>query len=68
MINPKVSTSGVAYPDDLVLLKRIYDRICQERGIGTGSPEAADLAAQAMALFAAGIFDEDEISRSLSGQ
>ncbi|RUW67350.1 MULTISPECIES: hypothetical protein [unclassified Mesorhizobium] len=66
MIDPKVSTSGIAYPDDLALLKRVYDRICQERGIGAGSAEAADLAAQAMALFNAGVFDEDEINRSLS--
>ncbi|RWA58534.1 hypothetical protein [Mesorhizobium sp.] len=66
MIDPKVSTSGIAYPDDLALLKRVYDRICQERGIDAGSAEAADLAAQAMALFAAGVFDEDEINRSLS--
>lgn len=65
MIRPHVSKSGVAYPDDLVLLKRIYDEVCDERGISRGSPEASELAIEAMRLFSAGIFDEDSIGRRL---
>ncbi|AZO25406.1 MULTISPECIES: hypothetical protein [unclassified Mesorhizobium] len=65
MIKPHVSKSGVAYPDDLVLLKRIYDQVCEERGIARGSPEASELAIEAMKLFSAGIFDEDAIGRRL---
>ncbi|TIQ34435.1 MAG: hypothetical protein E5X48_18900 [Mesorhizobium sp.] len=65
MIKPHVSKSGVAYPDDLVLLKRIYDQVCEERGITRGSPEASELAIEAMKLFSAGIFDEDAIGRRL---
>ncbi|RWM07871.1 MAG: hypothetical protein E5X80_21270 [Mesorhizobium sp.] len=65
MIKAHVSTSGVAYPDDLVLLKRIYDQVCEERGITRGSPEASELAIEAMRLFSAGIFDEDTIGRRL---
>ncbi|RRI05997.1 hypothetical protein EH240_05570 [Mesorhizobium tamadayense] len=65
MIDNHVSKSGVAYPDDLVLLKRIYDQVCEERGIVPGSSEASELAIQAMQLFSAGIFDEDTIGRSL---
>lgn len=65
MISPHVSKSGVAYPDDLVLLKRIYDQVCVERGIVLGSSEASDLAIEAMKLFSAGIFDEDTICRRL---
>ncbi|RWM31670.1 hypothetical protein [Mesorhizobium sp.] len=65
MIKAHVSTSGVAYPDDLVLLKAIYDQVCEERGITRGSPEASELAIEAMRLFSAGIFDEDTIGRRL---
>ncbi len=67
MVRSYVSKSGVAYPDDLALLKRIYDRVCEERGIALGSPEASDLAAEAMKLFSAGIFDEGTIGRRLRG-
>ncbi|AZO08924.1 MULTISPECIES: hypothetical protein [unclassified Mesorhizobium] len=65
MINPHVSKSGIAYPSDLALLKRIYDEVCQERGLTPGSPEASALAKDAMDIFAAGIFDEVTISRRL---
>jgi hypothetical protein len=64
-IKPHASESGVAYPDDLVLLKRVYDQVCKERGITVGSPAASDLAAEAMRLFSAGIFDEATIGRRL---
>ena len=67
MARAYVSKSGVAYPDDLVLLKRIYDQVCQERGITVGSSEASDLAMEAMKLFSAGIFDEATIGRRLRG-
>jgi hypothetical protein len=66
MIKPHVSKSGIAYPDDLALLKRIYDEVCEERGIVIGSSEA-DLAVEAMKLFSAGIFDERTIGRRLRG-
>jgi hypothetical protein len=62
-----VSRSGAAYPDDLVLLKRLYDQVCEERGIIPGSPEASELAIEAMKLFSAGIFDEDTIGSHLRG-
>lgn len=65
MIKPHISKSGAAYPDDLVLLKRIYDQVCEERGLVVGSPEASELAIQAMKLFSAGIFDEGTIGRRL---
>ncbi|UCI06576.1 hypothetical protein [Mesorhizobium sp. B1-1-8] len=65
MISPRVSKSGIAYPGDLVLLKRIYDEICEERGIVEGSPEASELAIEAMKVFGAGIFDEHTIRQRL---
>ncbi|WP_054312091.1 hypothetical protein [Mesorhizobium sp. 1M-11] len=60
-----LSNSGVAYPDDLKLLKEIYDDICDERGFHCGSPAAEDLARAAMDLFAQGEVDENEIRDSL---
>ncbi|TPO13659.1 hypothetical protein [Mesorhizobium sp. B1-1-5] len=67
MIKPHVSESGLAYPDDLALLKRIYDEVCEERGIVLGSSEASELAIEAMRLFSAGVFDEVTIGRRLRG-
>ncbi|MBZ9761171.1 hypothetical protein LB553_09815 [Mesorhizobium sp. CA8] len=48
-------------------MKRIYDEVCEERGIVIGSSEASDLAIEAMKLFSAGIFDERTIGRRLRG-
>lgn len=51
MITHHVSIGTIAYPNDLTLLKRVYDRVCMERGFHVGSPEAAELAARSMDLF-----------------
>lgn len=59
------STSGAAYPDDLKLLKVIYDDICTERGLKRGSAAAENLARAAMDLFSEGVFDEADIRESL---
>ena len=58
MADHYVSNSGVAYPDDLTLLKRVYDRICAERDLPHGCPEAAELAEMAMDLYRRAIFEE----------
>lgn len=59
------STSGAAYPDDLKLLKVVYDDICVQRGLRRGSAAAEDLAKAAMDLFSRGVFDEADIRESL---
>ncbi|MBM2713521.1 hypothetical protein JQK88_20330 [Mesorhizobium caraganae] len=66
MTNSEKSPSGIAYPDDLALLKRVYDRICQEKGIRAGSAEAEQLAARAMDLFGMGIFEEEALYKNLA--
>jgi len=43
----------------------VYDRVCREQGLTAGCPEAAELAAVAMDLFARGIFEEDALLREL---
>jgi hypothetical protein len=60
-----VSTGSIAYPNDLALLKRVFDRVCMEQGFPGGSPEAAELAARSMDLFSQGIFGEAELLHSL---
>ncbi|HEV2503763.1 MAG TPA: hypothetical protein VGV39_11855 [Mesorhizobium sp.] len=55
------STSGIAYPDDLKLLKTIYDDICVERGFHCGSHAAEDLAKAMMDLFTQGVVEESEV-------
>ncbi len=59
------STSGIAYPDDLRLLKEIYDDLCAENRLPPGCITAEDLAKATMNLFAQGVFDEAEIRESL---
>lgn len=65
MSAPHHFTSGIAYPDDLTLLKEIYDDICLQRGFHCGSPAAEDLARATMNLFGQGLTDEAEIRESL---
>ncbi|SDA97681.1 hypothetical protein [Mesorhizobium qingshengii] len=65
MITHHVSSTRLAYPNDLALLKKVFDEICKERGFLEGSPEAAWLAARAMHLFQEGIVDEDELDDGL---
>ncbi|PLP59433.1 hypothetical protein CYK37_08900 [Mesorhizobium loti] len=59
------SSTGAAYPDDLKLLKDIYDDICTQRGLRRGSAAAEILAREAMDLFSQGVFDEADIRESL---
>ncbi len=68
MITHHASTGTIAYANDLTLLKRVYDHVCRERGFPSGSPEAAELAAQAMYLFQRGIFEETELLQSLRAE
>ena len=67
MVEHYISKSGVGYPDDLTLLKRVYDRICAGRSLAEGCAEAAELAAMAMDLFRRGIFEEDVLYGELRG-
>jgi hypothetical protein len=65
MKGPFHSTSGIAYPTDLTLLSKVFDRLCREHGFSKADLEAEDLGKAAMSLFAAGISDEDELLASL---
>ena len=61
-----VSNSGIVYPDDMKLLKQVYDRICHENLVEEGSKVAEKIAQAAMSLFQAGVFDEAELMAGLS--
>ncbi|HEV2505955.1 MAG TPA: hypothetical protein VGV39_22955 [Mesorhizobium sp.] len=65
MSAPHHFTSGIAYPDDLTLLREIYDDICLQRGFHCGSCAAEDLARATMNLFGQGVIEETEIRESL---
>ena len=65
MQGPFHYTSGIAYPSDLTILSRVFDRLCREYGFSKEDVEAEDLGKAAMSLFAAGIFEEDELLASL---
>ncbi len=56
---------GIMYPDDLTLLKGIYDDICLRWGLHCGSAAAEDVAGAMMNLFGQGVSEEAEIRESL---
>jgi hypothetical protein len=60
-----VSNSGIIYPDDMKVLKQVFDRACRENHIEEGSKDAEKIAQAAMSLFQAGVFDETELTASL---
>jgi hypothetical protein len=59
------STSGIAYPDDLKLLKQVFDHVCEVHGLGDNSNEAQSVAQAAMSLFSAGVFEEEQLTARL---
>lgn len=65
MIVSYISDIGVAYPEDLQSLRRIFDDLCAENDIPRGCITAEDLAKATMVLFASGVTEEDDIRASL---
>ena len=65
MQNPFQSSTGIAYPDDLKLLKQVFDRVCRENHFAAGSNDSRDVAQTAMSLFSSGIFNENELAARL---
>ena len=62
---PFKSSSGIAYPSDMTVLKQVFDRVCQENSIKCGSRAADDVARALMSLFGAGMHDETELLGSM---
>lgn len=56
---------GIAYPEDLAFLSRVYDEACRRQGVSKHSEEGANLAHSVMALYAAGVRGERRMKRSL---
>ncbi|RVD14615.1 MAG: hypothetical protein EOS73_24735 [Mesorhizobium sp.] len=50
--------TGVGYPDDLSVLKQVFDKVCAEEGIAVGSSRAERLSVDAMLLFTNGEWEE----------
>jgi len=62
---PFKSSSGIAYPSDMTVLKQVFDRVCQENDIKCGSRAADDVARALMSLFGAGMHDGTELLDSM---
>ena len=56
---------GVAFPEDLRRLKKIYDDLCFKHQISPTSGTAEDLAKATMHVFSAGVHDEAAIRERL---
>jgi hypothetical protein len=63
--NPKTFKFGITHRSDLILLNRVYNRVCREQGIAKGSHRAAELRASAMALVSVGEIDEASLYERL---
>lgn len=65
MAKPKTPKFGITHKSDLILLKRVYNRICREQGIAEGSHRAAELRASAMTLISVGNLSEASLYEQL---
>lgn len=55
--------NGIAYPNDMTVLKQVFDQVCREYCIS--AEDADDLARVTMSLFNAGMTDEVKLRESL---
>lgn len=53
-----VHTPAIAYPEDMDLLRNIYQDICRERCIHEGSRASTEVARALMYLFSQGVLDD----------
>lgn len=66
MKGPFHSINGIAYPEEIDLLRRVFDQFCRENGVIPGGPDAEDLSRAAMSLFTAGVVEEAHLVESLA--
>ncbi|HEV2505378.1 MAG TPA: hypothetical protein VGV39_20040 [Mesorhizobium sp.] len=60
-----VHTPAIACPEDLDLLRNIYQDICRERCIHEGSHASTEVARALMYLFSQGVLDEVGIRETM---
>lgn len=59
--------SGVFWPTDLDMLQRVFDRLCDERGLAKKDREQREyLASEIFQFFADGTTNETDLWRALS--
>jgi hypothetical protein len=56
-----ISSTGIAYPEDLEMLSSVFDHFCREHQIKPESSEATELARVIISLFEAGLCEEAAI-------
>jgi hypothetical protein len=65
MITHHASRTGVFFPTEIALLQTTFDRICDQRKIGKGSPAADQLAHDLVVLFQGGLLDDFDLTEML---
>ncbi len=58
---PFKSASCIAYPNDMTVLRQVFDRLCQENNIRRDSRAGDDVARALMSLFGDGAHEETEL-------
>jgi hypothetical protein len=62
-----VSSSGIAYPEDMEILRAVLNRFCKDHHVSGDGHEAAEIARTIISLFQAGLCDEPRIRAALDG-
>ena len=65
VISHHASRTGIFFPTEVALLRTTFDRICDQRKIGKGSPAADQLAHDLVVLFQGGLLDDFDLTEAL---
>jgi hypothetical protein len=60
------SDNGIATPENMRSLKRVFDDLCEDHQIDQSSSDGEVLAKAVMSLFTVGMDDADELQASLT--
>lgn len=67
MLRNHTFVPSIIDPEELVMLQRVFDELCAQRGITKSTPEAMGVAETLMDLFQSGIRTEEQLLAMLSG-
>ena len=65
VISHHASRTGIFFPTEVALLRTTFDRICDQRKIGKGSPASDQLAHDLVVLFQGGLLDDFDLTEAL---
>ena len=67
MLRNHTLVPSIIDPEELVLLQRVFDKVCVRRGVAKDTPEATGIAEILIGIFQSGIRAEEQLLAMLSG-